>query len=221
MAFIPEHVVLERRALGVDTTDNQTVLQHLYFIIAVSAALLLVAARLYVLRRRNRPISDFFILGRGNPRPEDGLSYGSSYQPSRSGVPLAPIPPAYRPDRRVRAADVDADGRRLSPDDGDWDGKDALPAYDKIGGPPKYIEALGHDVGAEDHFQPVGQSLSAPSPFVGTVESGAGNYQSADTPVGDGGQLHPGAHADAEIAFPEAVVTPSLPPPAHHEGRSS
>ena len=56
------------------------------------------------------------------------------------------LPPAYigRNTRRTRAADVDANGRRATNAELDHDGelgdKDALPAYDSYGGPPKYFE---------------------------------------------------------------------------------
>ncbi|KAF9234471.1 hypothetical protein BU15DRAFT_24123, partial [Melanogaster broomeanus] len=123
----------------------QSIYQHLYFIIAVAALLLLVFVRLSILRRRGQPASDFFRIFGTTPAYPYGAetgnvtAYGSSYQPGH-GVPLAPLPAAYRPERRVHAADTDADGRRLDPAGEDWDGKDALPAYDGIGRPPKYIE---------------------------------------------------------------------------------
>jgi hypothetical protein len=43
----------------------------------------------------------------------------------------------------TRAADVDAEGRRAGardPDDGNFNDKDILPAYDTRGGPPRYVE---------------------------------------------------------------------------------
>lgn len=48
----------------------------------------------------------------------------------------------------VRAADIGAGGRRVAGGPSDYNGelgdqdKDALPAYDKFGGPPGYIDAL-------------------------------------------------------------------------------
>ena len=55
---------------------------------------------------------------------------------------LSPMPAAYRSrGRRTRAADTDEGGRRAGgPEDGDLDHKDMLPAYDNVGGPPKYVE---------------------------------------------------------------------------------
>lgn len=48
----------------------------------------------------------------------------------------------------VRAADIGAGGRRMAGGPSDYNGelgdqdKDALPAYDKFGGPPGYIDTL-------------------------------------------------------------------------------
>lgn len=46
--------------------------------------------------------------------------------------------------RRTRAAGVDEQGRRLDsgrdPDQHSLDDKDVLPAYDRYGGPPKYMD---------------------------------------------------------------------------------
>ena len=56
---------------------------------------------------------------------------------------LAPLPSAYiRRQRRTRAADIGAGGRRAGEGGGDWDPdhKELLPAYDNVGGPPKYVE---------------------------------------------------------------------------------
>jgi len=60
------------------------------------------------------------------------------------------LPPAYIgcSTRRTRAADIDTSGRRLTTAELDHDGelgdKDALPAYDSYGGPPKYFEMEMH-----------------------------------------------------------------------------
>lgn len=122
--------------------SNQSVLQHLYFIIAVLTVLLLVAARIFILRKRNRPVTEFFSIRRSNfqdnsQAPGDH-TFSSSYQPSRRTY-LAPLPSVYRTDRRVHAADIDSAGRRIGgPDDPNWDGKDILPAYNKFDRPPKY-----------------------------------------------------------------------------------
>ncbi|KAL4077881.1 hypothetical protein J3A83DRAFT_4217531 [Scleroderma citrinum] len=59
-----------------------------------------------------------------------------------ASIPLSGVEAAYRPRGHVRAADTDADGRRLgTPDDPEWNESDVLPKYDKCGGPPSYIES--------------------------------------------------------------------------------
>ncbi|KAG8215350.1 hypothetical protein J3R82DRAFT_8946 [Butyriboletus roseoflavus] len=84
-------------------------------------------------------------------------NYGSMYH----GIQLTPLPVAYRPDRRIRATDTDAHGRRLDPTMENWDGKDALPAYDNFDRPPKYVEA-GWTHGGPP--LPAQQSTVTPSP---------------------------------------------------------
>lgn len=114
------------------------------------------------MRRRNRSLSDFFRIERGSQ-----YSYGS-YPPHESncnpvyhGIQLAPLPAAYRPDRRVRAADIDAHGRRFSPAGEELGGKEALPAYDNIDRPPKYVEAGWSHGGPPPPEQPAGPPPSA------------------------------------------------------------
>jgi len=153
MAPVHSSQVFGTRALGFDSNDessNKSVFQHVYFIVAIAIALLLVVWRLAILRRNNRPVSEFFsIVPYGARRLPPSQTYNPSYQPGYA-APLTPLPAAYRPDRRVRAADTDAGGRRLGiPEDGDWDAKDALPAYDNVGGPPKYIEAARAHFGSD------------------------------------------------------------------------
>lgn len=63
---------------------------------------------------------------------------------------LSPLPSAYHTNgRRTRAADTDEGGRRAGgPED---DHKDVLPAYDSVGGPPKYVD-IGMDAGTRLHL---------------------------------------------------------------------
>ncbi|KAF8836160.1 hypothetical protein BDN67DRAFT_974560 [Paxillus ammoniavirescens] len=220
MTVIRRRVVFGPRALGDSTTNNESLLQHAYFIVALAFALLLVAARISVLRRRNRPLSDFFKIGNNSAYPYGSdpvnpRSYGSSYQPGY-GVPLAPVPAAYRPDRRVRAVDTDAGGRRLGPAGEDWDGKDDLPAYDGVGGPPKYVEADWRNAGLQGRPQhPWEQPVNMPPPF-GAEEDRSGNHPADNThttePLPGGGHTDP--NPGTEVA--------SLPPAHHvHDGSSS
>jgi hypothetical protein len=70
---------------------------------------------------------------------------------------LSPMPAAYRSSaRRTRAADIGEGGRRAgNPEDGNLDLKDMLPAYDNVGGPPKYVE-LAMDAGVPLHLDLAG-----------------------------------------------------------------
>lgn len=142
-----------------DSSQNKSILQHLYFVIAVIAVLLLVAARLYILRRKSRPVTEFFSIAPSysyNSQAPADHTFSSSYQPSRR-IHLAPLPSVYRPDRRVNAADTDSAGRRIGrPDDLDWDGKDVLPAYSKSDRPPKYD--LGGVPPAQGYTPPTGNN---------------------------------------------------------------
>ncbi|KAF9219850.1 hypothetical protein BS17DRAFT_788501 [Gyrodon lividus] len=220
MTIIPMGAVLGPRAPGDSTESNQSIMQHLYFIVAVIAVLLLVSARISVLRRRNQPISDFFRIGSSRTYPYgsgpvNSTSYGSAYQPGY-GVPLAPVPAVYRPDRRVRAADTDAEGRRLGPAGEDWDGKDILPAYDNISGPPKYVETDWRNVGSQGRpQQPLEQSINVPPPL--GVEGNEPGIRPDDTPSGEqpSGCGQAGATPETEVAAPPLV------PLAHHDVHSS
>lgn len=113
----------------------------------------------------------------------------------------------YHPDHRVRAEDVDAHGRRLGPEG--WNGKDALPAYDNLDRPPKYLEA-GWSHGGPP---PMEQSAVAPSPEEGQSGMAHPNstYNNVDQPFND-------AHAMAGVAHRNEVLPP---PPAHHNLSSS
>lgn len=98
--------------------------------------------RVYWLKHANKPLSSFFNIN---------SSYGNATTTSRSrtfprttsyDTHLAALPVAHtRHSRRTRAADIDNHGRRLGGGEYDEEGdKDALPAYDIVGGPPKYTE---------------------------------------------------------------------------------
>lgn len=107
------------------------------------------------LNRRNQPYSAFFSSNRTYPSVQ---SQGVHNGPRTSGIHpplpgqlypeplLTGFPPAYlqHSTRRIRAVDVDSSGRRAVTTQLDYDrelgDKDALPAYDIYGGPPKYFE---------------------------------------------------------------------------------
>lgn len=160
------------------SASNESGLQHLYFIIAIAAVLLLVAARICILRRRSRPVTEFFSVRPSNPydnsqAPENN-TFSSSYQPSYRMHRLTPLPSVYHPDRRVNAADTDSAGRRTGgPDDPDWDGKDMLPAYNKFDRPPKYDfggvpPAQGHAPSVGNH--PRNDTIVASTEAIPVVE---------------------------------------------------
>ena len=133
-------------------------------------------------RKRNRTSND-------DVRP--------AYQAS---VPLSHIESAYRPAGQVRAADTDADGRRLGvPDDPAWDGREALPIYNKAGSPPSYIESRMSSAGRSAAGCPIGQ------PPVGVPVCAAGNDISGQTGGEVGEQLDTLALGDIRS-----------PPPAYH-----
>lgn len=125
------------------------------------------------------------------------------------GIQLAPLPAAYRPDRRVRAADIDAHGRRSGPAGEELGGKEALPAYDNVDRPPKYVEAGWLHGGPP----PPTEQPAAPPPPEGE-QSGMAHPSSADeggnmdhqvndthtvlgvAPVGSGAPLPPQGPSD-------------------------
>ena len=120
------------------------------------------------------------------------------------GIQLAPVPAAYHPDRRVHAADVDAQGRRLGAGE-EWAGKDALPAYDNLDRPPKYVEA-GWSGGP-----PPLAGQSATIPLTEGEQSGMAHQTTTNGGSGDNvGQPPHGTHTVAD------GNDPPLPPPTHN-----
>jgi len=83
--------------------------------------------------------------GRPETVPRTGLPYTNARPLSYPLTPamlypsLDPLPSARTRGRRTNAADTDQGGRRAGPAGYD-DAKDALPAYEGGGGPPKYME---------------------------------------------------------------------------------
>jgi hypothetical protein len=110
--------------------------------------------RSFQLRRQNRPFKEFFSVTRSShsptgrprrvPRTTGLPTLNEPHRPislthAMLYPPPTPLPSAYRSTgRRTRGADIDEGGRRAGhPDD---DHKDTLPAYDNVGGPPKYFD---------------------------------------------------------------------------------
>lgn len=147
----------------------KSILEWLFFVIAVVLITTVLTCRSCQLRRQNRPLSEFFSISQnsrsnsGRPRriprttglpPLNGPLRPISLTHAMLYPPPSPLPAAYRSNgRRTRAADTDAGGRRAgNPED---DHKDMLPAYDNIGGPPKYVE-INMDPGTQLHLDLAG-----------------------------------------------------------------
>ena len=140
--------------------------------------------RVHVLKRRRK---------RNRTSNEERTAYQRSVQLSHMGS-------AYSPSGQVRAADTDADGRRLgTPGDPEWDGTEGLPMYTKTGSPPSYIESRLSSAGSTVVGYPFGQ------PPVSTPACASGN----DTCSQTGGEI--GEQLDT-LALED--IRP--PPPAYH-----
>ncbi|KIM42043.1 hypothetical protein M413DRAFT_445221 [Hebeloma cylindrosporum] len=134
---------------------TKTVVEYLFLGVAVLIVASIILRRLMRLKRANQPYSAFFSLNSTHPSAQ---SQGGRNFPRTTGLPppipgqpypephLSGFPPAYLQysSRGIRAGDVDSRGRRAATMELDHDGelgdKDALPAYDVSGGPPKYLE---------------------------------------------------------------------------------
>ncbi|KAE9400648.1 hypothetical protein BT96DRAFT_938463 [Gymnopus androsaceus JB14] len=149
------------------TSFSKNVLEWLFLALVVLALATVIHRRLNSLRRNGIPPSSFFSARSHNlnPRlraPRTAGRFPSAYSNSLSAY-VANVPVAYDPFARfpysgespnrsssnqtaTRAADIDAGGRRAAGGPSDYNGdmgdKDALPAYDKFGGPPGYIDSL-------------------------------------------------------------------------------
>ncbi|TRM55547.1 hypothetical protein BD626DRAFT_577341 [Schizophyllum amplum] len=136
---------------------SKTILEWLFLAIAVFLLCSIFARRYAVMKRANQPISQFF---RAAPQwaspPRPSRAVPCSQPCPRSVVYAEPFPSAHlssvvyaaplqrpRRSRRTRGAGTDARGRRLESGENDhdsFDDKDVLPAYETIGGPPRYDE---------------------------------------------------------------------------------
>jgi len=174
-----------------DSKNNfaKSVLEYVFLAVALFLLICITWRRMLRVRRANQP---FF--GRGvtpaaageqiSPFPRTrpqfaGPSFGAhSFNPY---VHLAHLPASYHPsnNRRTQGADIGPGGRRqggISDYNGETGDKDALPAYDKFGGPPQYVE------------------LDA-TRFTGTPI--AGNPSATNVPAPPASDLRPSAHASS------------------------
>ncbi|TFK33095.1 hypothetical protein BDQ12DRAFT_691607 [Crucibulum laeve] len=134
----------------------KTVLEYLFLSVAIILTVFIIFRRCIVLKREKKPVTQFFNVDRN----EDRRINSSRNFPRTTGLPpvqhdgsgpyafypspyLTAVPTSYAGNgRRVRAFDIGEGGRRVG-GGGDYDtlsDKDLLPAYDNIGGPPKYQE---------------------------------------------------------------------------------
>lgn len=163
--------------------------------------------RLIRLRRANLPLTSFFSLSyREPPTPTHRPTFPRTH--GLNDAPAYPYPAAYHPSlRRIRALDTDDGGRRLdtggpNDHDGYLGDKDMLPAYDNVGGPPKYFEldtfrGPARAVGATDtreaqpgaggqEPEPEGGTRGGPTPaavVVGVGEPPAPGYTGSAPPL--------------------------------------
>jgi len=164
----------------------KSVLEYLFLSVALLIVGCTVFRRLVKFKRTHKPLRTFF-------HPENATTSPSHLRahsyPRTTGLPpiyndgrpyppypdhfLTGFPPVYlgHTGRRTNAGDVDARGRRLADrtveldHDGELGDKDALPAYEVYGGPPKYIEL-------EFQSRLLGNETRRPSPADAPSSSG-------------------------------------------------
>jgi hypothetical protein len=206
-------------------SDMQVCMNDIFAISRPELTKIAAAARSYQLRRRNRPFNQFFSIS--HPPPATGrprrLSRTTGLPPLNEPLrpislthsmlypPVSPLPSAYRADRRrTRAADTDEGGRRAgNPEDGNLDNKDILPAYDNVGGPPKYVE-MNMGAGTPVHLALAGVVERLP------INDTPGHEQ--DTPMQSAEEVasssHSSVHSDSNLRPPEP---PAADAPAAHQ----
>ncbi|KAK0479902.1 hypothetical protein EDD18DRAFT_1206756 [Armillaria luteobubalina] len=116
-------------SLGSSSSDGaaKSTLEWLFIALVCILVLSIISRRMMQLKARREPASHFFTSHRSM-----SASRGSPVAAPGYTLPqLSDIPMAYHPPTRARAAGVTQE------DGGD---KDVLPAYDKAGSPPKYVE---------------------------------------------------------------------------------
>ncbi|KAK0200541.1 hypothetical protein DFS33DRAFT_1490910 [Desarmillaria ectypa] len=105
----------------------KSTLEWLFVTLVCLVILSIISRRMMQLRARQIPVSHFFRSHRP-ASPARGYPVSS---PRYTLPRLSDIPVAYHPPARTRAAGPLQEGQS---------DKDALPAYDKAGSPPKYVE---------------------------------------------------------------------------------
>jgi len=143
------NVLLKRDDTSV--SKAKSVLEWIFAITALCALFLTCCSRCLHLRSRGRSMNNFFDF-MAAPTPRSSAN-PRIYVRSPTMSPVTALPRAYFPARiQTRARDTDEGGRRdgrRDPDDGDFNDKDVLPAYDNIGSPPTYPD---YRVGTARHI---------------------------------------------------------------------
>ncbi|PBK68276.1 hypothetical protein ARMSODRAFT_958392 [Armillaria solidipes] len=137
-------------SLGSNSSNGaaKSILEWLFLALVCILILSVISRRMMQLKARRVPVSRFFRFHR-SVSPSRGFPVAT---PGYTLPQLSDIPMAYHPPTRTRAAGIAQEDR------GD---KDALPAYDKAGSPPKYVEI-------ESTFIPRVDSERAPSVTINT-----------------------------------------------------
>ncbi|PPQ70005.1 hypothetical protein CVT24_003780 [Panaeolus cyanescens] len=175
-----------------DSTSGNTkkALEYLF----ISLAILVVGALLYrsmIIRAKRKQLraAGFYHNSEGESHygPRRGQMpmfdpYDSqSYPPRWGAMPAAHLNPTGQTVRRTRAEDIDAGGRRIGDrnaelDHGRLGDKDALPAYDMNGGPPKYVDIQSAPHQSADGTgvptRPAASTTGIPDTVPPTVNSG-------------------------------------------------
>jgi len=205
-----------------DSTDNsdsknnfaKSVLEYVFLAVALFLLICITWRRMLRVRRINQP---FF--GRGvtpaaaaagerfSPFPQTrpqfaGPSFGAhSFNPY---VHLAHLPASYHPsnNRRTQGVDIGPGGQRqggVSDYNAETGDKDVLPAYDKFGGPPQYVELdatrfAGTPVAGNPSATNVPAIFSQQSPPASDLQPSA--HASSSTPPSPGSSSSPGQARD-------------------------
>ncbi|KAK0219108.1 hypothetical protein IW262DRAFT_1495038 [Armillaria fumosa] len=115
-------------SLGSNSSNGaaKSTLEWLFIALVCILILSIISRRMMQLRARRVPVSHFFTSHPSVP-PSRGVPVAAGYTLPQ----LSDIPMAYHPPARARAVGIAQEDRS---------DKDTLPAYDKAGSPPKYVE---------------------------------------------------------------------------------
>jgi len=211
---------------------SKSILVWVFFVVALVLVGAIIIVRSWQLRRSNRSCNEFFNIS-GHPSSDFGRRH---YLPRTTGLPSmtqspfpAPLsdpmiypslpPPTayYGNQRRIRAMDTDEGGRRagIPEERGDLDQKDVLPAYDNVGGPPKYAELEMDTARRRQRLDLSGVARREPPQIVVVARDGGGGVPGHDERYSDTPITMPlGSHADNRGSNGHADAYDS--PPSSH-----